>query len=66
MQKVVFTLVPLELERLRGWWWVLILVLTGVCLKWPLMLLFVVLLAWRAFELGMVWSMTNKVSRRGP
>ena len=66
MQKVVFSLLPLELERLRGWWWVLILVLIAICLKWPLMLLFVVLLGWRTFELGMVWSMTNTLTRRGP
>ncbi|MEZ6061121.1 MAG: hypothetical protein R3C19_12215 [Planctomycetaceae bacterium] len=65
MPKSPFLHPPFEFERLRGLWWVFIIVCIAVCLKWPIVLLFLVLLRWRDFGPGIVWSMTGRLKRNG-
>lgn len=61
MKKVAFTMLPFELDRFRGWWWILTLALIAVCVKWPVIVLLLTLFAWRAGELFVTWKIYDRV-----
>ncbi len=57
MSRSAFGMLPFQMASLDIWWWVLLGVVVCISLKFPMFLLFALLLAWRAGELWFTWRM---------
>lgn len=57
MNQVTYWRLPHQMASLDIWWWIFLGVVVCISLKYPMFLLFVLLLAWRAGELWLTWRM---------
>lgn len=63
MNRSAFWNLPHQMTILDTWWWVLLGVVVCISLKFPMFLLFVLLLAWRAGELWLTWRMLPQLTQ---
>lgn len=63
MKRSAFWTLPFQMASLDIWWWILLGVVVCISLKFPMFLLFALLLAWRAGELLVFWRMLPQLNQ---